>query len=130
MLEVREVKHHQTSHAHSLDQVDYDKCELKEEARPFMLLAVVKVFQVEPSKVRECKKGRYDGICAPLLLQGVPNVPLVFPLSFDSSLRLYKQPDDQGDHYKDLDKEAVAEYLIHQAGVLIKGNSFVPLLVR
>ena len=41
-------------------------------------------------------------------------------LTFDCSLRLDKQPDDQEDHHEDLAQERVAKYLLHGAIVVIE----------
>ena len=83
-------------------------------------MTVAVYIQQVPDYVRKCEEDSNDGVRAPFSLQIMLDLAMELYLSFDCSLRLDKQPDDQEDHHKDLAQERVAKYLVHRTVVPIE----------
>ena len=126
IFEIAKVEDHQGSHAQPLEQPDYELCHQLDKYRAEPSPSTrVKLVEDESTNVRKCEEEGDHGVCAALSPQSVLDSAMLLLLSIDSSLCLYKEPNDQQAHHNDLKEEQVRVSFPNQTNVVIKGRSVI-----
>ena len=102
------MENHQHPHAETLDQDDRDRSNVLLEDTAVSTRR--KNIEIKPHDIRKCENEGNYGVCASFFPHSVPDVAKLQKLSFHCSLYLYEEPDDQREHYDNLDKEQPTQW--------------------